>query len=318
MNRPLITIGIPAFKGKYFKDALLCWKRQTYSDFEVYVQDDASPDPLKEIFEEVCVGDARFHYERNEVNTSPNFVDNWHKTLEKANGEYFVLGSDDDLYEDDFLEKMVSLAEKYITVDFFNARHDIFDARGIVILPPRCPEYQTQIEWIYSLVFSPRYIVAQSAMCRTKALKDIGGFDNLPAAWGACDWITWSRMAKNGAVTSDQVLMHWRNDGGNTSSTMSSYWAQQKVLALEMSRERWRLLSESLLPSGKYDEYMVRRIKRRTGAEFFSWLGIYTYSLLPLRDFVKVVKAYLRRGEMTAKHAIFLVLVKIFKTIKGI
>lgn len=173
MTQPLVSVGIPAFKGGHFREALECWKRQTYSNIEVFVQDDASPDDLKAVFDDVCGCDGRFHYERNEKNSSPYFVENWHKTLSKATGEYFVLGSDDDLYEDDCLEKLVGLAQKYPSVDVIDAAHDLFGGHGIKMLPPRIPECLSQIEWIYALLFSPRGVVAQSVMCRTSALRNI-------------------------------------------------------------------------------------------------------------------------------------------------
>lgn len=307
MSVPLVTIGIPAFKGKYFKEALLCWKRQTYANFEVVVQDDASPDHLKEVFDEVCGNDPRFSFARNEVNTAPNFVDNWHKTLEKARGEFFVLGSDDDLYEDDYLEKMVALAERYPQADLFDARHDLFSQRGVDVLSPRIPELMSQIEWVHALVFSPRFIVAQSAMCRTAALRAIGGFDNFPAAWGACDWLTWCRLSKNGVVTSQEVLMHWRNDGGNTSSTMTPYWTKQKLRALEIAHEKWIEFAEGLVPANCYDEHMVGVIRAKVGKGYFDWLGKYTYKYLKLCDYIRVVNQYRERGDLTRNHAIALI-----------
>lgn len=304
MTQPLVSVGIPAFKGAHFREALECWKRQTYSNFEVFVQDDASPDGLKAVFDDVCDGDGRFHYERNAKNSSPYFVDNWHKALGKATGEYFVLGSDDDLYEDDYLEKMVGLAQKYPDADVIDAAHDLFGARGIEMLPPRIPEFLSQIEWIYALMFSPRGVIAQSVMCRAAALRDLGGFDNLPAAWGACDWLTWCRLAKNGVVTSREILMHWRIDGGNTTSADSGYWMKQKIAALDMARERWAELADGLRPSDRYEEHMVEVIRHKVGRGFFDWLGDPTYHRLGPIDYARIVCQYVGRGDVSKAHAI--------------
>lgn len=41
---PRVSIGLPAFKAKFFREALSCWKAQTFTDFEVLVYDDASPE----------------------------------------------------------------------------------------------------------------------------------------------------------------------------------------------------------------------------------------------------------------------------------
>lgn len=286
MNAPLVTIGIPAFKGKYFKEALECWVRQSYTNFEVFVQDDASPDNLKCIFDEVCGHDPRFHYERNEKNSAPNFVDNWMKTLDKASGEFFVLGSDDDLYEPDYILEMVSLAQKYPNVDFFDCNHDFFNDRGPYFVAPLAPEYRSQIDWIYSLVYAFCGIIAQSVMCRVSAIRSIGGFDNLPAAWGGCDWLTWCKLVKNGAVFNPRLLMHWRRDGGNTTSSLSRYWLQQKLSANNQARPLWKQLAESLAPKTPVEQFKCAYIKRIMVDQYLAWHPSFTIAQLPFDMFV--------------------------------
>lgn len=297
--RPLVSIGVPAFKGLHFKSALECWVRQSYKNFEVFVQDDASPDDLYGIFKEVCGDDPRFHFERNTKNTSPYFVENWMKTLDKANGEFFVLGSDDDLYEPEYLEGMVALAEKYPSVNLFDAYHDIFDSRGIINIAPKSPEIESQLDWMYGLVYAPRHIVAQSVMCRTSALRSIGGFPNLPAAWGACDWLTWCRLAENGVVNSNRVLMHWRKDGGNTTSSVSYFWLKQKLDALRQAQPLWAELVRGLKGTTPSDVFRIKAIRRRIVDNYIDWLSIQTYAQLPLRMFIRIMVAHYRKGEMS-------------------
>ena len=287
----LISIGVPAAKGRFLRQALECWKNQTYQRFEVFVQDDCSSDDLETIFKSVCGSDARFHYERNKKSTAPNFVDNWNKTLERAQGEYFVLASDDDLYEPDFLAEMVRLAEKYPGVNAFDAYHDFVNASGISRLSQRGAEYETQVEWVYALVCHRRGIVAQSMMVRTQALRDIGGFVNLPAAWGACDWLTWCKLSQNGVVNSSKVLMHWRSDCGNTTSAHDAYWLRQKEKAVELARPLWIKFAEELTPHSDVERYMVSAIRLRIIDQYFLWLGIWTYYGFPLWKFaLKVIK----------------------------
>ena len=304
MNRPVVTIGIPAFKGRHFEEALQCWKSQTFADFDVFVQDDCSPDELKGIFEKVCGDDPRFHYERNETGTYPNFVDNWHKTLAKADGEFFVLGSDDDLYEPNFLEEMLRLAKKYPQVDMFNARHELFNEKGIVYLSPRGAEYERQIEWIYALVCFTRYEVAQSVMIRTEALRNAGGFVNLPAAWGACDWLSWCKLARNGVVNSSERLMHWRMDGGNTSLNQSLTSLQNKIEAIMLARPMWMDMANQLKPENEEERYMVEAIRKKLSTGFHDWLGFPTYRNLPFRPYVRLMWRLYKDGVLSFRRFI--------------
>ena len=49
---PKISFIIPAYKGRFFKEAVRSILAQTYRDFELVVVDDASPDGLRELLEE--------------------------------------------------------------------------------------------------------------------------------------------------------------------------------------------------------------------------------------------------------------------------
>lgn len=299
MTKPRVSIGIPAFKGRFFHEALLCWKRQTFADFEVIVQDDCSPDDMRGIFEATVGDDPRFAYARNECSTAPNFVDNWMKTLDKARGELFVLGSDDDLYEPDYLEKMVALAERYPRLDIFDARHDFIGEQGVVRTCTYDKEVESQIEWLHAVVCGKRYAIAQSVMCRTQALRAIGGFVNLPAAWGGCDWLTWASLAKKGIANSSDVLMHWRADGGNTTSSADSYWTEQKLKALKASRALWRKRVDELRPKNVDEKRLLQDIRSRAIENYFTWMCLWIVLQLPLRrSLFELYRAYCR-GDMS-------------------
>ena len=66
------TIAIPAYKGKFLKEAIQSCFNQTYALFEIIVLDDASPENIMEI----CYGfsDPRLKYFRNDVNVGAEKV----------------------------------------------------------------------------------------------------------------------------------------------------------------------------------------------------------------------------------------------------
>ena len=57
---------LPAWKGRYLREAILSILNQSYSDFELIVVDDCSQDPLEKIVE--SFKDPRIEYHRNEHN----------------------------------------------------------------------------------------------------------------------------------------------------------------------------------------------------------------------------------------------------------
>lgn len=296
---PRVSIGLPAFKGRHLRSALLAWKQQTFPDFEVIVRDDYSPEDLRAIFETTVGGDPRFTYVRNERSTAPNFVDNWMKTLEAARGEFFVLGSDDDLYEPDYLQQMLALAARHPDIDIFDAHHDFIGAEGVVRTCAVGKEVESQIEWLYAVVCGKRLAVAQSVMCRTAALRAIGGFVNLPAAWGGCDWLTWAQLAKKGVANSSQLLMHWRTDGGNTTSAKDPYWTRLKLKAVRQARPLWRALAQSLLPADAEAVRQVAAIRQKVVKKFFRWMELCVVDELPPAERKAELRSAYRRGDLS-------------------
>ena len=108
MNQPLVSICIPTYRGAAFLPATIASVlHQSYSNFEVWIVDDASPD---DTFNAVAAfKDERIHYLRNERNLGPNA--NWNRCLELARGKYYKLLPQDDLLEPDSLAEHVAILE---------------------------------------------------------------------------------------------------------------------------------------------------------------------------------------------------------------
>lgn len=214
----MISIGLPAFKATYLEGAINSVLKQTYTDFELIIVNDASPENVEEVV--YSFRDNRIRYYKNEENLGQtSVVKNWNKCLEYARGEYFVLFSDDDVYESDFLKRMVQMAEKFKDVNLFHCRVRQIDNKGKTInYSPTCPEYEDISDFIWHRLKGFRLQYVTDFFCRTSALRSVGGFYDLPMAWGSDD-ITWYLIAKgNGVVYSPEILCNWRFSDINISS----------------------------------------------------------------------------------------------------
>lgn len=106
--RPLVSICIPTYRGAAFLPATIeSVLRQSYSDFEIWIVDDASPDDTADVVG--AFKDPRIRYVRNERNLGPN--GNWNRCLELAQGKYYKLLPHDDLIEPDSLFDHVAILE---------------------------------------------------------------------------------------------------------------------------------------------------------------------------------------------------------------
>lgn len=107
---PLVSICIPTFNGeRYLRETLKSVEKQTYNNFEVVLSDDCSKDQTLNIISNfienvnfpVCV-----------YNHQPSGIGaNWNNCLKHAKGRYIKFLFQDDVMENDCLEKMVSILE---------------------------------------------------------------------------------------------------------------------------------------------------------------------------------------------------------------
>ena len=99
---PIISVIIPAYKvEKYIGRCLKKLEAQTFTDFEVLVINDGSPDRTAEVVEEFAKRDKRFILFNNEnggVASTRNFG------VEHARGEYLAFVDSDDYVHKDYLK----------------------------------------------------------------------------------------------------------------------------------------------------------------------------------------------------------------------
>ena len=107
-NLPLVTVGLPIYnRPEGLRNTLECFINQTYKNIEIIIADNCSPDPeVEKIAKEYCKKDHRISYYRHTENKGWGF--NTVFVMEKANGEYFMRATDDDWWDKDFINKILS------------------------------------------------------------------------------------------------------------------------------------------------------------------------------------------------------------------
>ena len=109
MNNPKISVIVPVYKAESCLhrcvDSILA---QTFSDFEVLLIDDGSPDKSGEICDEYALKDSRvrvFHKENGGVSSARNLG------LDNAKGEWITFCDSDDMFEKDSLFEYLKAAK---------------------------------------------------------------------------------------------------------------------------------------------------------------------------------------------------------------
>lgn len=92
------SIVIPTYnQGPYIQDCLQSIRDQTYSDFEVFIQDSVSTDATEAICRDFVKKDPRFQYFREKDTGQSDAIN---RGLKRATGEFWSWICSDDLYSD--------------------------------------------------------------------------------------------------------------------------------------------------------------------------------------------------------------------------
>lgn len=106
-KEPMVSIIVPNYNhASYLRERLDSIYRQTYTDYEVILLDDASTDDSVEILSEyACRYPHNTRLVLNEQNSGKVFHQ-WNKGLSLAKGEYIWIAESDDYCDADFLERV--------------------------------------------------------------------------------------------------------------------------------------------------------------------------------------------------------------------
>lgn len=111
MSPPKVSIGLPVYNGdEFLEKALESILRQTFTDFELIISDNASTDKTATICQRYAANDSRVRYYRNNYNIGG--ANNGNRTFLLAEGKYFRWAAHDDLCAPELLEKCVAVLDQ--------------------------------------------------------------------------------------------------------------------------------------------------------------------------------------------------------------
>ena len=199
---PLVSILMPVYKtAPYLRDAMDSVLSQTYTDFELIVLNDCSPDNSEDILD--SYSDSRIIRYKGEKNIGLSNVLNI--GIEIAQGKYIARMDSDDLSDPERLQIQVEYLETHPDIDLVSVGMQLFGAReGIWVRSNNPKEVK-----INALFFAP--VLHASSMWRRDSFeKNRLRFrqDMVPAE----DYDLWARALVCGLtlVNIPQVLYKYR------------------------------------------------------------------------------------------------------------
>lgn len=308
----MVSFVLPAYKDKFLRFAIESILQQTYKDFELIIVNDKSPYNLKEIV--ASYQSPRIRYYENSSNIGgKDLVANWNQCLKYAQGDFIVLASDDDYYLPTYLEKMISLSERYPQINLFHCRVAIIDDNNkFIYWGSPIAEYESDIDFIFQRAINRRTQLAPEFMCRTSALKELGGFINYPRAWYS-DEMTWYALAKgNGVAATNETLFYWRSSQINISTSTNDII--DKVKASEKHFRGMKDLLGSLIATNDRDQYLLNYLDMNIRKAIVKQL-IYDLAKTNLIQMIKVLRQKSNRELFDKRDYINLIAQKMKMTI---
>jgi glycosyltransferase involved in cell wall biosynthesis len=185
LTEPLVSVIIPTYnRPKYLKEAIESAVRQTYQNLEIIVADDCGPASLENQKIAEAFQDPRIIFRRNPTNMGVTF--NFTKAIKESRGKYIASLNDDDMWNNDFLEKLVPPLETNPDLALAFCDHLVIDEKGKI--KPKKTEEVSQAchrarlkEGVYK-PFAKLSIIdsAVASACAAVIRKDVDNLANIP------------------------------------------------------------------------------------------------------------------------------------------
>lgn len=226
------SIAIPAYKKTFLSQCIDSILAQTYSNFEIIIIDDHSPENLEEIIQKYQ--DKRIVYHKNDIGFGgKNVVGNWNKCLEYAQGDYLICMGDDDMLSPNCLSTYTTLISKYPRLPIYHIRTLIIDENANCIdIQESRPERESVYSMIWHLWHGRRQFIGDW-LFQLESLRERGGFFHLPYAWEADHINAFSAAQFHGVANSDNIGFLYRENKlcitKKTDNTLDKLHAIQKA-----------------------------------------------------------------------------------------
>ena len=231
-SKPLAII-VPAYKTSFLRTALESIAAQTDKNFQTYVFDDHSPEPVEKVVQEFTGRlPMKFHrFEENLGGTS--LVRHWERCVRLTGEPWVWIFADDDLME------AGCVADFYAELQRTQSAHDLYrfdtvriDGAGARISEnPRHPASQSGADFLLARLMGERNVTLQEIIFSRRAWESAGGLPDFPLGWHADEAFTAALGVRQPLRAIPGARVHWRFSAINISSIASFKVTNRKVIA---------------------------------------------------------------------------------------
>lgn len=244
---PCVSICVPTYRGAaYLANTIESVLAQTFTDFELVIIDDNSPDETSNVV--AGYNDPRIRYLKNVHNLGPE--GNWNRCFQEARGRYFKLLPQDDLLYPDTLQRQIAILEsdKEQRIALVFGARNITDSHGRAITKRGCPGAREGVIRGMALVrrcvrFGTNLIGEPGSVLMRKTLADqAGAFDG--SLGYIIDLDYWVRLLAHGdAYYLVSPVSSFRVSSGSWSVAIGSQQSVEyrRFIARLRAQPKWKI-----------------------------------------------------------------------------
>lgn len=209
MPEPLVSVIIPTYnREKFIAECVRSVLDQTFTDLEVIVSDDGSPDNTEAVVG--AITDERVTYSRIEHVGIPSATRN--NGIKQARGRYLAFLDSDDLWFPDKLERQLELIKADERIGLVCTNGINFSEEGVLGLKNRLP--LTDDDFLFEALLEFNHIICSSVLVKKDVIDDVGMFDENPDLRAVEDYHLWLRVRKKyGIRYINDPLVKYRTHG---------------------------------------------------------------------------------------------------------
>lgn len=191
-EKGLVSVIIPTYNhAKFIRDAIQSVLSQIYPHYEIIVVDDGSKDDTKGVVAEFSKRVSYIWQENQGLSAARN------TGIRASKGEFIGVLDADDMYEPDFLNRMVAALRNDPEAGGCYCGFQFADARNNPL-----PQYGDRVvahEYLYMALLDGNFLVPECILVRSSVYQRVGLFDETLTACE--DWDMWLRISRSYKVT---------------------------------------------------------------------------------------------------------------------
>ncbi|MFB6343393.1 glycosyltransferase [Saccharicrinis sp. FJH62] len=236
-----LAIVIPAYKARFFREALESIANQTDKDFHLYIGDDNSSENLEAIVNEFEDRINMTYVKFNENVGGENLIAQWERCISLTNNEEWIwLFSDDDVMDPNCVEEFFKNVSDnnypllyHFNVDVINSNGEISEAKRYF------PDELNAVDFLLGKIKARYRSYVVEYIFNRKAFTEVGGFPNFDLAWNSDDAMWFQLAEKSSIKTIPKAKVYWRASEVNLSRFKNNAIITVRKLKADLSFLNW-------------------------------------------------------------------------------